>query len=144
MTRYFKVKLGYGKSEYISVGERDAEVAMYAFLNPTARVVLSGKPVRGQDIITIEEDWHREMGWNPTHQLQGEDWNELKSKGVTEKYAGAMEVIKNRVKYFVESGKLELLGTGVEVHGVTASTGTAAAMAMASEMQQLGQSKKIK
>lgn len=123
---FFKVKIGYNPSDFISIESlNDLEKAQYAFLTNAKVIFDNGQVCRGQDIISIKEDWHREMGWNKTfrdengniknYELSSEDWKEIKKAKVDQKYLGIMETMKQRVQYLVDKGKSELVGKGIDI-----------------------------
>jgi hypothetical protein len=110
--RYFIIKTGYGENEFIKIDESELETALYAFMSDSKGVFKNGV-VRGKDIIAIREDWHREMGWNYTHVMEVEDWAELMDRGVSSKYAGAIQGAKEKVQYLMQTDQLNLLGKPV-------------------------------
>lgn len=113
---YFKVKIGYGEDEAISIETiADLEKAQYAFLTDGKVIFSNGEICRGKDIITISEDWHREMGWNRTHKLGNDDWNELNAKGITGKYKGLLTQTKEKVQYLIENQKTHLIGKDIDI-----------------------------
>lgn len=111
--RYFIIKTGYGENEFIKIDESELDTALYAFMSDSKGVFKNGV-VRGKDIIAIREDWHREMGWNYTHEMEAEDWAELNDKGITQKYTGAIQEAKEKVQYLMQTNQLHLLGKEVE------------------------------
>lgn len=112
---YFRVKVGYGHNEYIPIeGKKELEKAIWAF-STNDKAVFDKGLVRGQDIIAITEDWHREMGWNPTHIIEGEDWQEIKEKGVQKKYENLISSVKSKVGYLIETNQENLIGTDYEM-----------------------------
>lgn len=109
--RYFKIRIGYGKEDdrYISIGEGELESALHCFITDSKGVFKNGV-CRGSDIISITEDWHKEMGWNETHVIIDDDWNELKAKGITGKYTGVLAQAKENVQLLMQSGRADLIG----------------------------------
>lgn len=66
-----------------SIPDEEVHKAYFLFLNPEKRGVFSnGVAVRGKDIQNIEPDYQGTMGWNPTHRLNEDDWNELRAKKI--------------------------------------------------------------
>lgn len=112
--KYFRIKVGYGESEFVSIDETELETAIYIFLKDSKGVFKNGV-VRGKDIIAITEDWHKEMDWNVGYKLQDVDWAELKDRGITKKYKGVIAGIKDKVQYLVSSDQAELIGKNVNV-----------------------------
>ena len=61
MKSYYRIKVGYGKNEFISIGEDELESAIYSFMSDTKGVFETGI-VRGKDIISITPDYHKALG----------------------------------------------------------------------------------
>lgn len=81
----YKVKMivGYRRDQEHSIDADEAHKAYYLFLNPDKRGVFSnGLAIKGDQIQEIVPDWQGTMGWNPTHVLDGNDWNDIRGKGV--------------------------------------------------------------
>jgi len=82
----FKIKLivGFRRDQEHSIDAEEAHKAYYLFLNPEHRTVFNnGLAIKGSQIQEIVPDYHGTMGWNPTHVLDNDDWNEIRSSGVT-------------------------------------------------------------
>src|SRR5215210_8904060 len=82
----YKIKLitGYRRDQEHSIDANEAHKAYYLFEHPTERGIFSnGLAIIGADIRGIVPDYHGTMGWNPTHPLDGDDWNELHRTGIT-------------------------------------------------------------
>lgn len=89
-----KIKLitGFRKDQQYSVDAEEAHKAYYLFLNPEKRGVFSnGLALLGVDIRRIEPDWHGTMGWNPTHDMDDNDWVEIRNKGTDKKLNALLE-----------------------------------------------------
>lgn len=110
--KYFKIKTGYGEEEFVSIDETELEIAFFIFLNDSKAIFKSGV-VRGKDIISIKEDWNAAMGWNKNHQLQPEDWADIRNKGVDALYTGAISNIKEKVQFLIETNQQHLIGKNV-------------------------------
>jgi hypothetical protein len=83
MSYHFKILTGFRKDQFYSIDADEAHKAYYLFLNPEQRGVFkNGVALMGQSITGIEPDYNAIMGWNPTHQLGDDDWNDIRSKGV--------------------------------------------------------------
>lgn len=81
-----KVITGFRENQYMVIDANEAHKAYYLFLNPDQRAVFkNGVALIGKNIQHIEPAYNETMGWNPTHELDEYDWNELYSKGVAEK-----------------------------------------------------------
>lgn len=120
MSKHFRVKIEYGKGEQNSVliDESELEIALYAFITEE-KVLFKNGAVRGKDIISITEDWHTEMGWNPGYTLRDEDYAELKSRGILKKYTGVIAAAKEKVQYLMQSDQVHLVGKGASIPGIT-------------------------
>lgn len=78
-----KIITGFREDQFYTIDIQEAHKAYHLFLHPNERGVFSnGVAIRGIDIKSIEPDYHSTMGWNPTHQLDSEDWNEIRGKRV--------------------------------------------------------------
>lgn len=84
----YKIKLivGYRRDQEHSIDANEAHKAYYLFLNPDQRGVFNnGLAIKGSQIEEIVPDYIGTMGWNPTHVLDGDDWNEIRDLGVDRK-----------------------------------------------------------
>lgn len=78
-----KVITGFRKDQHYSISAEEAHKAYYLFLHPEKRGVFSnGLALIGKHIQEIQPDYNGSMGWNETHNLSGDDWNELRKKGI--------------------------------------------------------------
>lgn len=78
-----KIITGFREQQYYTIDAEEAHKAYYLFLHPEERGVFSnGVALIGKNIQGIEPDYHATMGWNPTHKLDDDDFNELKEKGI--------------------------------------------------------------
>lgn len=112
--RVFKIKTGYDDSQFISIDETELESALYCFMTDAKGIFKNGV-CRGKDIIGITEDWHGAMGWNPTHVLDDDDWNEIRGRGVADRYAGYIGNIKEKIQYLISTKQEHLIGKNVEI-----------------------------
>ena len=114
--RYFKIQLNYsGETKFISIDETELELALYLFIRPEERAIFKEAPVRGKDIITITENWHKAMGINPEWKLDTDDFNEMEKRGIKKKYLGVIAEVKNKIHYLIESKQEHLIGKNVKV-----------------------------
>lgn len=94
-----KIKKGYGPDEYEVIPDDEAHVAYYLFAHPTDRAIFSnGITVRGQDIMAIGPAYHETIGWNPSHKLNSDDWNEIRDSGIGSKLRRRLELAKTVAK----------------------------------------------
>lgn len=90
-----KVVTGFRKEQHHTIDADEAHKAYYLFLNPEKRSVFkNGVALIGQDIRSIEPDYQATMGWNPTHTLDGDDWNELREKGLDRELRNVIALAK--------------------------------------------------
>lgn len=83
-----KIKLivGFRRDQEHSIDAEEAHKAYYLFLNPEERGVFkNGLAIIGSQIQEIVPDYQGSMGWNSTHILDNDDWNEIRAKGVDSK-----------------------------------------------------------
>jgi len=87
----FKVIIGFREDQFYTVDESEIHKAYYLFMNPEARTIFSdGVALVGKNIQGIEPDYHATMGWNKTHHLGSDDFNEMRDKGILHKFTGVM------------------------------------------------------
>ncbi len=110
--KYFKIKIGYGESDYIPIDETEIESAFQVFITESKGIFKNGV-VRGKDIISIVEDWHRVMGWNQSYKMGAEDYAELSQKGIDREYRDFLAKKSEKVKYLLSNNQAELIGKNV-------------------------------
>lgn len=99
-----KVTTGFGADEKFTIEAEEAHKAYYLFNNPDARGTFkNGVAVVGSKIQGIMPDWNAIMGWNPTHKLTDEDWNEIRSKGVDIKMNNIIAFARDTAKLAEQS-----------------------------------------
>ena len=84
----YKVKIvcGFRKEQEYTINANEAHKAYYLFNNPEKRGTFDdGLAIKGSDIQRIVPDYNATMGWNHTHVLTDDDWNELNLNGVANK-----------------------------------------------------------
>jgi len=80
-----KIKLicGFRKDQEHTVDAEEAHKAYYLFLNPSARGVFKdGLAIVGSSIQEIVPDYQATMGWYASHNLDSDDWAQIRSEGV--------------------------------------------------------------
>lgn len=135
MKNYFKIIRGYNAEDYLEIEESELEKSLYCFLEKKDSV-FSGGAIRGSQIIAIQPDFHRTMGWNRGYKLCAEDFEELRQKGVDKKCNNLLSSAKQRVQYLVSTKQENLIGTNFEIKKVESPIGN--------EMKVLADSKKMK
>ena len=90
-----KVIVGFRGDQHHTIEADEAHKAYYLFEHPTERGIFNnGVAIRGQDIQSIVPDYHTTMGWNPSHALGGDDYNELRKNGVMIQMSNLMSSAK--------------------------------------------------
>ena len=108
MTPYFKVKIGYGIEDFISISKDELEKATYAFIT-NDKVVFQNGVTTGKAIMAIVPDYHKTMGWNYGHKMEDLGFAEVKSKvGDLVKY---ISLAKDNVQAYINAGTPELIGS---------------------------------
>ena len=81
-----KITTGFRAEQFYIIEDDEAHKAYYLFNNPEARTIFSnGVALIGKNIQGIEPAYNETMGWLPTHKLDGDDWNEIRKKGIDSK-----------------------------------------------------------
>lgn len=97
-----KIITGFRENQYYVIEAEEAHKAYYLFLNPEARSTFSnGVALIGKNIQGIEPAWNETMGWNPTHELDDDDWNDIRKKGVDVKLRDMLAEGK-KISYLIE------------------------------------------
>jgi len=78
---FFKIKIGFGENDFISITEDELPMALRAQINGKV-AILGGGSVAGNNIISITPDWNRLLGFNPTYKMQAEDYKRIGDKKV--------------------------------------------------------------
>lgn len=90
-----KIITGFRRDQEYSIDGNEAHKAYFLFLHPEARGIFSdGHAMVGSDIKEIVPDYQGTMGWNPTHILDNDDWNELREKGIEQKIRNLLSAAK--------------------------------------------------
>lgn len=105
----YLVRYGYGDEMTISIEEKDLEKAVYAWMSQR-KVNLTDALLDGKYIISITEDFHSPMGWNKSHKLEDEDWNQLRKSGVLDYYKDKINSAKQNVQDLISTGNINLIG----------------------------------
>lgn len=86
-----KIVTGFRKDQEYTIDANEAHKAYYLFNNPTKRGTFNnGLAIKGSDIQKIVPDYNATMGFNDTHVLTGDDWNEIHCEGVKVELQGIM------------------------------------------------------
>lgn len=107
-----KIKLvtGFRAEQFHTIDADEAHKAYYLFANPEERGIFkNGVAVIGRNIQSIVPDYHATMGWNPTHVLDSNDFNELREKGVDVKLRNALSEGKELADFILNENRKDLL-----------------------------------
>lgn len=100
-----KIITGFRDDQYMVINAEEAHKAYYLFLHPEERAIFSnGVALVGKNIQEIAPAWNETMGWNPTHKLDGYDWEEIREKGLDRKLNNLLVEAK-QVSYLMEADK---------------------------------------
>ena len=77
--KYYRIKFGYGKDDFISADEDETRKALIAQVTGQV-VILKEGSVSGNHIISIVPDYQRELGYNRDYILSGEDYAQVGEK----------------------------------------------------------------
>jgi hypothetical protein len=97
-----KIITGFRDDQFMIISGEEAHKAYYLFLHPDERAVFAnGVALIGKNIQEIVPAYNEIMGWNPTHKLDGDDWNDIRSKGI-DKAANLVLSEAKEVAYLME------------------------------------------
>ena|ERR1700722_9764374 len=109
--RYYKLIHGYTAESYIEIDETELEKAYYAFLEKKDGIY-SGGALKGSEILAIQPDYHRAMGWNRGYKLAAEDYEDIGRHGVDRDHMSFLSEKKERVSLLIRNGQSNLIGIG--------------------------------
>lgn len=104
-----KIITGFRKDQYYTIDADEAHKAYFLFLNPEKRTVFkTGVAVVGNSIQGIEPDFNATMGWNPDHTLTGDDFNDLRNRGIDRELRDTLELAKEVAQYYPDKIQIPL------------------------------------
>lgn len=80
---YFKVKIGFGADDFISITPDELPRALKAQASGQVALFKEGS-VAGNQIISVLPDWNRVMGYHRDYKLTGEDYEHIGGERVEE------------------------------------------------------------
>jgi len=111
-----KIITGFRVDQHYTIEADEAHKAYYLFRNPEERGVFNnGVAIIGKNIQGIEPDYHAMMGWNPTHTLDSNDYNELRGKGVDVKIRDTLANAKLLADRITPQNKAKILNAPLEM-----------------------------
>ncbi len=97
-----KVITGFRDDQFIIIDGDEAHKAYYLFNNMEKRTIFkNGTALIGKNIQSIEPSYNETMGWNATHKLDDDDWNEIRKNGIAYKTRDVLLEGK-RIAYLAE------------------------------------------
>lgn len=103
MKYYIKVITGFREDQFVTIPMQEAHKAYYLFNHPEERGVFeNGVALIGRNIQEIRPDYNATLGYNPTYQLSGDDWNQFRNKGIDSKMNSLLQVARD-VSLLIES-----------------------------------------
>jgi hypothetical protein len=113
-SKYYKIIRGYSAEDYIEITPDELEKAFYCFLTKKDSVY-SGGAVKGSEILAIQPDYHRTMGWTRGWKLTADDYTELRQRGIDKKMQLQIEKTKDKIQYLMQTKQENLIGKNVEI-----------------------------
>ena len=110
----YKIIHGYDAEDYIQIDDNELEKAFYCFLMKKDGVY-SGGAVRGSQIMAIQPDYHRVMGWNRGYKLGAEDYEDLDRHGMRRLHERKLQLAREKVNYLIETKQEHLIGKNFEM-----------------------------
>jgi hypothetical protein len=110
-----KIITGFRADQHYTIDADEAHKAYYLFRNPEERGVFNnGVALIGKNIQGIEPDFHAMMGWNPTHFLDSNDYNELRGKGIDVEIRDTLANAKLLADRITPQNKMRILNAPLE------------------------------
>lgn len=114
---YYKIIRGYGVEDYIEIDETELEKAYYCFLEKKDSI-FTGGAIKGSNILAIQPDLHKTMGWNRGYKLEVEDFAFMSQKGIDKKLQHFLSKTKEKVQYLISKKQEHLIGKGFEMPNI--------------------------
>lgn len=110
MKTVFKIKYGYGSTEFLLVNSLDeVSKALYAKAEKIG-VTIGGKFISGQEIKSIEPDIHSYTGWYRTYEPESPDDYKQIERDVPKEVFQLMDVVAKRVHHHIATGSVQKIG----------------------------------
>lgn len=76
--KHFRVKIGFGKDEFISIDETELRKALIGQIRGRDAVVIFKEgSVTGNSILSVTPDFNRDLGYARDYVLNGEDYAQI-------------------------------------------------------------------
>ena len=108
MKKYYKVKFGFEKLDYVSVDEIGLQKAIYAKISKRP-VQLGDSMIDGSRIWSITPHYHKYTGWNEFYEPKEAD-DFLQIKRDCPNLDGFLEDTTNYVTMLIQSGRVNEIG----------------------------------
>lgn len=114
-TYYFKVKHGFKTSDFVVVKDGpEMEKALHAWMTGNIASV-GGKMINGNNIVSIEPDYHSYTGWYRSYEPStGDDWKQIE-RDVPPEISLVLPEYRNRVTQLLSTGQEHLVGKGAPI-----------------------------
>jgi len=107
MKYYIKVITGFRPDQETTIPMQEAHKAYYLFRHPEERGVFKcGVALIGRNIQEIKPDWNATMGYKPTYNLTGDDWTEIRNRGIEDFMKFLLEKAKDVSELIIEKPEL--------------------------------------
>ena len=110
---YYKIIRGYGNEDYLEIEDSELEKAYYCFLEKKDSI-FSGGAIKGSQILAIQPDFHKTMGWNRGYKLDEYDYADMNEKGIDRKLQNKLAEAKEKVQYLIETNQTHLIGKNAD------------------------------
>ena len=95
-----KIITGFRQDQHYTINADEAHKAYYLFLHPEERGIFNnGVALIGKNIQGIEPDYNSTMGWNKGYELNADDWNDIRNKGVDRKLRDVLSLAKEVAQF---------------------------------------------
>jgi hypothetical protein len=109
----YKIIRGYGTEDYLEIEDSELEKAYYCFLEKKDSI-FSGGAIKGSQILAIQPDFHKTMGWNRGYKLDEYDYADMNEKGIDKKLQHLLSETKEKVQYLIETNQTHLIGKNAD------------------------------
>ena len=105
---FYKIKYGYGETDYCEITNQELPKAYGMFLAQEGNGIFSdGTAIRARDIIRIEPNWHKVKGWNRGWKMTIEDYKDVKH--LEEPYRLEQNKAKDIAENAIRQGNMAIL-----------------------------------
>lgn len=109
MQKFFIIKTGFNAEDFIQITNKELDKAIYCQIAGITGIFDDGT-INGKHIISIKEDWNRQMGWNRGYKLADSDYAAIRADSVCDSYKGLIAQAKQNVNYLISIGRTDLIG----------------------------------